>query len=95
MSKTIEVGKTYKLVDARKDPCLQEVIDEGYITFPEDGIITVNSVEIHEFTQKPIGYSLTAGLISSDPSWLIANKGIVAISQDSLDSGCFEEVTDG
>jgi len=94
MSNAIEVGKTYKLLDASKDPCLQEVIDEGYITFPDDGLVTISSVEIHGYTQKSIGYSLTEGLTSSDLSWLIEGKGIVAISQESLNLGAFEEVTD-
>lgn len=95
MSKLIEAGKTYKLVDASKDHCLQEVIEEGYLKFPEDGLVTIDSVETHAFTQKLIGYSLTKGLTSPDPSWILADKGIVAISQESLDLGAFEEVVNG
>ena len=93
MSNTIQAGKTYKLVDASKDPCLQQVIDEGYITFPDDGLVTVNSLEIHPWSGVLVGYSKTEGIKTADNSW--DDKGIIAISQDSLDAGCFEEVVNG
>lgn len=95
MSNTIEVGKTYKLIDASKDVHLQQVIDEGYITFPADGLVTISSLDIGSLTGCVVGYSKTEGLTSSDPSWAIDDKGIIAIAQDSLDAGCFEEVVDG
>ena len=92
MSKQIEVGKHYKLVDASKDAMLQEVLSEGYITYPADGIVTISSISRHIFTGDLVGYSHTLGLKSSDDSWGAA--GIIAIAQAGLDAGAFEEVTD-
>ncbi len=93
MTKQIEVGKTYKLVDASKDPMLLDVIETGFIKFPDDGLVTVSSLGISA-TGVPVGYSFTKGLTSPHPIWLLEGKGIIAISQESLDLGCFEEVTD-
>lgn len=93
MSNQIQVGKTYKLVDASKDPQLQEVIDEGYITFPDDGLVAITSTEVHPYSGVLVGFSKTEGLLSTDPTW--DEKGIIAIAQTSLDLGVFEEVVDG
>ena len=92
MSNIIEAGKTYKLVDASRDSGLQTILVEGYITFPDDKLVTISSVSVHPFTGMLVGYSKTAGLTSSDPSW--GDEGIIAIVQASLDAGAFEEVAD-
>ena len=93
MSKQIEVGKTYKLIDASKDPMLADVIDTGFIKFPDDGLVKISSLD-KSGKGVLVGYSLTEGLTSPDPVWFIEDKGIIAISQESLDLGCFEEVAD-
>lgn len=92
MSNTIKVGQVYKLVDASKAPHLEEVLNNGYLTLPDDGIVKISSTNIHPYTGVLVGYSLTKGVKSPDPSW--DEKGIIVISQRDLDYGAFELVVE-
>lgn len=87
-------GVTYQLVDASKDPDLELVINEGYLTYPDDGLVLVDLVEDHCYAHQLIGYSHTEGLTSTDLAFTLAGKGIIAVSQASLDLGAIVEVAD-
>lgn len=91
---TIQVGKSYKLVDASKDPMLKVALAEEWVVLPDDGIVTVHSLEKAWVTGEPMGCSHTDGCGGSDNPAQVAGDFLV-IQQTSLDSGAFEEVTDG
>ena len=90
MSKAIEVGDVYKLIDASLCPMLTSALADGYMTFPDDGVIAVSAVTERR-NGDTAGHSLTEGFISKDKSW--GAKGAVAIAQSSLDLGAFELIT--
>lgn len=93
MSNKIEVGKTYRLVDASKDPMLAEALDKGWITLPVDGIVTIHSIEASQATGEAMGCSHTKGM-AAEP-WAMADVAgdYLAVQQSGVDNGAFEEVT--
>lgn len=88
MSKLIEVGKTYKLVDASKCEHLQQVLGNGELTLPSDGVFTVSSIN-----NAGNGCSVTKGVTWRGSSSTERGNTVMCIAQISLDAGAFEEVT--
>lgn len=89
MSNKIEVGKTYRLVDASKDIQLHNALRDNIITLPADGIFTVNELGKGSYDGQLVGYSLTAGAQGYYTGEL---GGSLVIQQNSLDLGAFELV---
>ncbi len=94
MSNQIQVGKTYKLVDASKDPMMADAIEAGWVVLPADGVITVSSLEKGWVTGELMGASHTKGC-GGTANEAAVKEDFLVIQQSGLDSGAFEEVADG
>ena len=91
---TLRIGKTYKLVDSSKDFMLHHAINEELITLPEDGIVTVHSIEVGQVTGEAMGCSHTEGVSGRRCAQADVAGDVLVLQQTSLDTGAFIEVVE-
>ena len=94
MSNEIKVGQVYKLVDASKDFMLAHAISTGVITFPDEGTVTIHSVERGRVDGQLMGCSHTEGMSAKPCAYAQVKGDFLAVQQAGVDSEAFELVED-